>query len=152
MSGAVYPVWKNKFKIGIKGIESKDEDMVPVKGMSTFSPSIDGNPEEWKEMENEGWTSRMVVGKSLGVSLSGKRCLGDPGNDYIEACAWGIGDSCNSKFEWEFPSGAKLSFDCVVVVSNVGGGDADSVAPLEFEVQSDGKPVFTPAPAKAVSK
>ena len=45
----------------------------------------------------------------------------------------------------EFPSGAKLEFDCVLSVTNPGGGDSTNVAGLEFEVQSDGKPTFTTA-------
>ncbi|MDD6713052.1 MAG: hypothetical protein PUE42_02180 [Subdoligranulum sp.] len=64
---------------------------------------------------------------------------------YVANSAWGTGSTCDSSFEWEFPSGAKLEFDCVLSVTNPGGGDSTNVAGLEFEVQSDGKPTFTPA-------
>lgn len=140
----VYPVFENKFKIGTKGRTSAEEDMKTISNLETFSVSIDGNVEEWKPMEAEGWVRRMVTGKSLAISLSGKRDIGDAGNDYVVDNAWGTGTSCDSKFEWEFPSGAKLSFDCVINVTNPGSGDSTNVAGLEFEVQSDGKPTYTP--------
>ena len=141
----VYPVFENKFKIGTKGRTSIDEDMKAVSGLETFSVEIDGNVEEWTPMEAEGWKRRMVTGKSLTITLSGKREIGDEGNDYIADNAWGTGTTCESKFEWEFPSGAKLAFDCVISVTNPGGGDSRNVAGLEFDVMSDGKPTYTPA-------
>lgn len=113
--------------------------------MENFSVSIDGNVEEWSPMEQEGWLKRMVTGKALTISLSGKRCIGDPGNDFVEASAWGTGSDCEAHFEWEFPSGAKLAFPCVLSVTNPGGGESRNVAGLEFDVMSNGKPTFTPA-------
>jgi len=141
----VYPVWENKFKIGSGGRSSTADQMVTIADMESFSVSIDGNVEEWSPMEAEGWLRRMVTGKALTISLTGKRNIGDAGNDYVATNAWGTGAGCESKFEWEFPSGAKLAFDCVLNVTNPGGGDSRNAAPLEFEVMSDGKPVFTPA-------
>ena len=140
----VYPVFENKFKIGKSGRASAVDDMVSISNLETFSVSIDGNIEEWRPMEAEGWLRRMVTGKSLTITLSGKRDVGDPGNDYVSDNAWGTGSSCNTKFEWEFPSGAKLAFDCVLNVTNPGSGDSTAVAALEFEVQADGKPTYTP--------
>ncbi|MEE0381888.1 MAG: hypothetical protein UDN35_05850, partial [Oscillospiraceae bacterium] len=66
--------------------------------------------------------------KALTISLSGKRCIGDPGNDFVEASAWGTGSDCEAHFEWEFPSGAKLAFPCVLSVTNPGGGESRNVA------------------------
>lgn len=145
----VYPVYENKFKIGTAGRSSTTEKMVTIADMETFSVSIDGNVEEWSPMSAEGWLRRAVTGKALSISLSGKRNIGDAGNDYVANNAWGTGASCESKFEWEFPGGAKLAFDCVINVTNPGGGESRNVAPLEFEVLSDGKPTFTPATATA---
>lgn len=145
----VYPVFENKFKIGSKGVASTAAEMVPIAELETFEVAIDGNTEEWSPMEAEGWLKRMVTGKALTVTLSGKRCVGDAGNDYVANSAWGTGESCDTKFEWEFPSGAKLAFDCVLNVTNPGGGESRGVAGLEFEVLSNGKPTYTP-PAPAV--
>lgn len=140
----VYPVYDNVFKISTSGREDAAA-LTKIAEVESFSVSIDGNTEEWKPMNLEGWTRRMVTGKSLTISMTGKRCIGDPGNDYVSSLAWATGASCNSRFSWEFPGGAKLEFDCVISVTNPGGGDSTNVAPLEFDVMSDGKPMYTPA-------
>lgn len=139
----VFPVWENKFKISTTGRTAPN--LATIADMVSFSVSVDGNVEEWSPMDAEGWLRRMVTGKALTISLSGKRNIGDAGNDYVAAKAWCTGKDCETKFEWEFPSGAKLDFDCVLNVTNPGGGEGRNVAPLEFEVLSDGKPTFTPA-------
>ncbi len=79
----VFPVFDNVFKVGKAGRSSEAADMVTVAEMESFSVSIDGNVEEWKPMEAEGWTKRMTAGKALTISLSGKLCPSDPGNAYI---------------------------------------------------------------------
>ena len=123
----VYPVFENKFKIGTAGRASEPTDMKPVSSLETFSVE--------------------VTGKSLTITLSGKREIGDEGNDYVAENAWGTGADCDTRFEWEFPDGATLAFDCVLSVTNPGSGDSTDVAALEFEVHSDGKPTYTPAGA-----
>ena len=142
----VYPVYKNVFKIGTKGLASVlPTDMVVIADIETFSPSIDGTVEEWTPMNTEGWVRALMTGKKLTVSLSGKRNDGDAGNDYVAGLAWKDGLDCSTKAEWTFPSGAKLSFNCVVNVTTPGGGDSTNVDGLEFELICDGKPTFTPA-------
>ena len=139
----VYPVYENAFKINNRG--RSGDALVTIAEMESFSVSIDGNTAEWSPLEAAGWMRRMVTGKSLTITLTGKRHVGDAGNDYLAGLAWCTGADCNSQFEWTFPSGAKLKFDCVVNVTNPGGGESRDVAPLEVEILSDGKPTFTPA-------
>lgn len=138
----VYPVFKNKFKIG----QSKEE-LNDIAEMESFGVSIDGNVEEWSPMEAEGWLKRMVTGKALTISLSGKRCVGDKGNDFLANSAWGTGTDCEGWFQWELPSGAKLEFPCVISVTNPGGGESRNVAGLEADIMSNGKPTYTAATA-----
>lgn len=141
----VYPVYNTKFKIGIKGKASTDEQMATIADMETFSMSIDGTVQTWTPMTTDGWQRALMTGKSFSISLKGKRNVGDPGNDYVAGTTFADGLDCSSKATIEFPDGAKLAFDCVVSVTNNGGGDATDVAPLEFDLQGDGKPVYTPA-------
>nr|WP_245338937.1 hypothetical protein [Paenibacillus shirakamiensis] len=122
--------------------------MLPIKDLETFTPSIDGNTEEWTPMDQGGWTRRAVTGKGLTFSLSGKRNYGDPGNDYIAGLMIGTGQEVETKFEWTMPSGAKLAMDCVINLTTPAGGDSTNIDGLEFELLSDGKPTFTPAPTK----
>jgi len=146
-TAGVYPVFDLKFKIGTKGASSTETDMKEIKDMETFSPSVDGNVEEWTPMDTEGWVRRLMTGKGFAISLSGKRHVGDPGNDYVAGMAWKSGLDCSSKAEIEFPDGDKLAFDCIVNVSTPFGGDSTNVSGLELELQSNGKPTYTEAPA-----
>lgn len=141
----VFPVYDNVFKISTTGRSGETAAMVSIAQMESFSVSIDGNVEEWKPMEAEGWTNRMTTGKALTISLAGKLCPSDPGNAYVAGLAWKSGTDCDTKFEWDFPNGDKLTFDCVVSVTAIGGGDSTNVAALEFDVMSHGKPTYTPA-------
>lgn len=145
MAGTVYPVYNNKFKIGVKGLTSTDSDMVTIAELENFAPSIEGGVEEWNSMTAEGWGDAMMTSKKLSFSFSGKRAYGDAGNDYVAGLAWKSGNDVVTKFEWEFPSGAKVTFDCIVNVTTPGGGDSTAVEALEFEIICKGKPTYAAA-------
>lgn len=135
---AVYPVYNNIFKIG-----SSASDLNTIADMETFEVSFDNNIEEWTPMDQEGWKRRLATGKSLSITLSGKRNVGDGGNDYVAGLGFKSGTDLNSHFEWTMPDGTKIAFACVVNVTNINGGDSTNVGALEFEVMCDGKPTVT---------
>ncbi len=143
-TGKVYPVHNNKFKFGTSGLSSTEEQMVMPQDLENFAPSIDGTVEEWYAMDAGGWAKAAMTGKKLAFSFSGKRSVGDPGNDYIAGLAWKFGQDVMTKFEWEMVSGAKLTCDVVVNVTTPGGGDTTNIDSLEFEVICYGKPTYTP--------
>ena len=145
-NSGVYPVYDNVFKIGTKGRASTAPgDMVQIAEMVNFSITVDGGVEEWNPLEGRGWVNRMVTSKSVTISVSGKLCQSDPGNAYVAGLAWKSGTDCDSKFEWDFPNGDKLAFDCAVNVTAIGGGDGTGIATLEFDIMSRGTPTYTPA-------
>lgn len=141
----VFPVYDLKFKIGIKGETSAVSDMKEIAEMDNFSMSVTSDTQEWNPMEAKGWRKLLVTAKALTISLSGKRNYGDEGNDYIASLALKNGRNCCSKFEIEFPNGDKLEVNCVIKVTNWVGGASTDVQPLEFDVESDGEPIFTQA-------
>ena len=141
----VYPVLNNIFKIGTSGLQSTADQMVTIKDITTFSVSFDNNVEEWTPMDQEGWVRRLLTGKGIKIALSGKRCVGDAGNDYVAGLAFKSGQDVETKFEWTFPSGLKVEFNVVINLTNVGGGESTDAAPLEFEVMTNGKPTVTEA-------
>lgn len=138
----VFPVHGNKFKIGTNGRDSVGADFKVIKDIETFEPTIDGNVEEWNPMDTEGWVRRLTTGKSLGVTLTGKRNYGDDGNDYVAGLALITGEDSNSILEWTLPNGSVLTMPCVINVNIFGGGDSTNVDGLEIEVLSDGQPTF----------
>ncbi len=143
----VYPVFKNVFKIDTTGATGEASNLKAIADMESFSVSIDGNVEEWKPFDQEGWTRRLVTGKALTVSVSGKRNIGDAGNDYVAGLALKTGADSHTTVVWTFPSGATLTIPCVINVTEWESGDSTAVAPLAFDIMSDGMPTYTPAEA-----
>jgi hypothetical protein len=144
-SAGVFPVHNNIFKINKLGRTELPADMVTIKDIETFEPGFESTIEEWTPMDLEGWARQAVTGKKLTLSLTGKRCYGDPGNDYVAGLMIATGQGVESELEWTMPSGAKLTFDCVIDVKKIAGGDSTAIDGLEIDILSDGKPVFTPA-------
>lgn len=141
----VYPVYENQFRINIAGRGgSAAATYENIADMESFSVSFDDNVEEWTPMTTAGWVRRLKTGKGITISLSGKRNVGDKGNDYIASKAWASGKDCNSALEWTFPNGDKVLIPCVINVTSA-GGDSTNVEPLEFDCMSDGEPEFTKA-------
>lgn len=143
ITSGVYPVFENEFKIGISGKASTDEQMKTIADLENFSVALDNNVQEWTPMTTQGWVRRLQTGKGFSITLSGKRNVGDEGNDYVAGLMFKSGQDVNSKFEWIMPDGTSIKFDCVVNISSAGGASTD-VDVLEFEVMSDGAPVVTP--------
>ena len=114
VTSGVYPVFNNVFKIGTKGRASAAEDMKTIADCETFSLSMDNNVEEWTPMTTEGWIRRMQTGKGFSISISGKRNVGDEGNDYVASKLFSTGQAVETKFEWEFADGTTVSFDCII--------------------------------------
>ena len=141
----VFPVHNNKFKINTAGRAGLPATLAIIKDMETFSVAVDGTKEKWTPMDLEGWSRNAITGKSLTISLKGKRNYGDPGNDYIAETLLATGQGCETNLEWELPNGAKLTFDCVIDMKTPGGGDSTKIDSLDFELLSDGKPAFTAA-------
>lgn len=143
ITSGVYPVFENEFKIGIKGKASTAEQMKTIADLENFSVALDNNVQEWTPMTTQGWVRRLQTGKGFSITLSGKRNVGDDGNDYVAGLMFKSGQDVNSKFEWIMPDGTSIAFDCVVNISSAGGASTD-VDVLEFEVMSDGAPTVTP--------
>lgn len=148
----VFPVYGLVFEIGTKGRDSKESDMKEIADMESFEISIDGGVQEWTPMTTNGWARALMTSKKFKVSLKGKRNIGDAGNDYVANVAWKDGLECSTKGSIKFPDGATLKYDCVLDVKAVYGGDSTSVAPLEFDMVGDGRPVYTPGDSGSANK
>lgn len=135
----VYPCHENQFSVGAVGASQLNS----IKNCTTFSVAVNGTVEEWSPYDLEGWTARLMTGKNIVISVTAKRTFGDTGNDFIADCAFAVGHTADAQFSWNFPDGTVVSFAAVVNVKSMGGGDATNVAPLEFDVMSNGKPTIT---------
>lgn len=143
-TSGVYPCYENQFQVDVSGTDTAS--WKSIADLESFSVSFDNGVEEWHPFEQEGWVRRLLTAKGVTISVTGKRNMGDDGNDYVAGLAWKNGREAEADFKWTFPDGTVVTFaDAVINVTNIGSADSTNVAPLEFEVQSNGKPTVTPA-------
>lgn len=141
----VYPCYENQFQIDTAAAGATAA-MKTIADCETFSVSFDNGIEEWTPMDQGGWGRRLMTAKSITISVTAKRNIGDAGNDVVAALAWKNGRNVEKDFQWTFPDGMTVKFSGAVInVTNAGAGDSTAVAPLEFEIMSNGKPEITPA-------
>jgi hypothetical protein len=137
----VYPVYENQFKIG-----AEKSSATTIADMETFSVSFSNGVENWTPMEHKGWQRALMTAKAVTITINGKRNKGDTGNDFIAKKAFTNGRDSEGYFCWIFPDGTTVEWDMAVFdVKNMGAGDSTNVAPLEFDVISNGKPTVTPS-------
>lgn len=145
MKTGVYPCYENQFQIDTAA-EAAQADMKAIADCESFSVSFDNGVEEWTPFETEGWLRRLMTSKGITISVTGKRNVGDAGNDAVAALAFKNGRNVEKDFQWTFPDGTVILFaKAIINVKNAGAGDSTAVAPLEFDIMSNGKPQVTPA-------
>ena len=147
MSGktGVYPCYENQFQIDTAA-SGAEAAMASIADCETFGVSFDNGVEEWYPFDTEGWVRRLLTAKAITISVTAKRNVGDAGNDAVAALAWVNGRDAEKDFHWTVPDGTVVKFTGAVInVTNVGAGDSTAVAPLEFEILSNGKPEITAA-------
>lgn len=141
----VFPVYGVTLEICTAGDISGDTGTwVTIADMETAGFSIETGVETWNSLTEDGWQRALATAKAFTLSMSGKRCIGDPGNDYIASKSFANGRDCDSRVRITFPDGAKFEGGVVVSV-NEQLGDSTNVSPLGFDLTSNGKPTYTPA-------
>lgn len=141
----VYPCYDNQFQIDTSS-SGATAVMKEIADCDSFSVSFDNGVEEWTPFDTKGWRRALMTGKAVTISVTAKRNVGDAGNDAVAELAWANGRSAERDFHWTFPDGTVVKFKSAVFnVTNIGAGDSTAVAPLEFEVMSNGKPEITEA-------
>ena len=139
-TSGVFPCYENQFKV------KSGQTYVTIADCETFEVAFDNNVEEWTPFESEGWIRRLMTGKGVTITVSGKRNVGDAGNNYIASLAFENGRDAEVDFQWTFKDGTIVEFTGAPInVTALGSGDSTAVAPLEFEVLSNGKPTVTSA-------
>lgn len=144
VSSGVFPCWELTFKVDKSNTSTPN--MVTIADCETVEFSFDNGVEEWTPFESEGWVRRLMTAKSVTITVTGKRNIGDAGNDFVAGLSFANGQDAEHDFEVTFADGTKAKFaNAVFNVTSNGGGDATNVAPLEFEVMSNGKPTISQA-------
>lgn len=138
-ASGVYPCYEEQFKI-----KNGSDSFVNIADCESFSVSFDNGVEEWTPFDTEGWVRRLLTAKSVTISVTAKRNVGDAGNDKVAGLAFKYGEAAQADFKWTFKDGTEITFpNSVVNVTALGAGDSTNVAPLEFDVMSNGKPTLS---------
>ena len=115
-----------------------------IADLEELNLTIENNVETWYSIADDGWQNALLTAKALTGSFSGKRTLGDTGNDYLAGLRFNIGKAAEADFQIVFPNDATLEFTAVVGINDILGA-ATNVAPLSGDITGKGKPTFTPA-------
>lgn len=142
VSSGVFPCWELDFKVDVSA--NSTPSWASIADCETVEFSFDNGIEEWTPFESEGWVRRLMTAKSVTITVTGKRNIGDTGNDFVCGLSFVNGQDAEHGFKVVFADGDEVTFENAVFnVTSNGGGDATNVAPLEFEVMSNGKPSIT---------
>ena len=139
-----YAVSECKVKVKTSAASTQTAVYSEIADLEEVRLSLENNTETWYSIKDGGWQNALLTAKALTGSFSGKRTLGDTGNDYLESLRYNIGKSAEADWQIEFPDGSKLEFTAVTALTDILGAATD-VAPLSGDLTGKGKPTFTPA-------
>ena len=124
-------------------VKTEEGTYSPIADLEELSISVENNTETWYSINDNGWQNALLTAKALSGSFSGKRTVGDAGNDYIDNLRYKIGKEAEADFKITFPDESTLEFTAVVGLTDILGSATD-VAPLSGDLTGKGKPKFTP--------
>lgn len=139
-----YAVSECKVKVKTSTADAQTAVYSEIADLEEVNLSLENNTETWYSIKDGGWQNALLTAKALTGSFSGKRTLGDTGNDYLESLRYKMGKSAEADWQIEFPDGSKLEFTAVTALTDILGAATD-VAPLSGDLTGKGKPTFTPA-------
>lgn len=132
MSDTVQYVESTKHKMEI--------DNKQICGLTSVKPDFSGSVETFYTLESAGWQEAFKTGTALKITCTGKRKLGDPGQDKVASLVGANGTDALKPTTWTLPDGTKYKFNGVYDVKNVGGGEGNGMDEIEFDVYCNGKP------------
>lgn len=141
ITSGVFPVHVGSFEVntGTKEVPVWSK----IAELEEATVEIENNTETWNSFAEGGWQSALVTGKSAKVTLKGKRCIGDAGNDLIASKLLLTGQDAYISARLTHPDGSTLTWAQMAcgVKNNGAGGKATDVGALEAELIGHGKPV-----------
>ena len=140
VTSGVFPVHAGNFEVNT-GTTGEPQWAVPAE-IEEINVEISNNTETWNSFKEGGWESALVTGKSVKITVKGKRCIGDAGNDLIAGKLLLTGQDAYIGVRITHADGRTLTWDKMACgVKNDGaGGKATDVGALEAELIGHGKP------------
>lgn len=142
VTSGVFPVHAGSFEVDTSKSKETSPVWSKVAELEEVNVEIDNTTETWSSYSEGGWQSALVTGKATKISLKGKRCIGDAGNDLIAGKLLLSGQDAYVKARITHPDGTTLTWEKMAcgVKNNGAGGKATDVGALEAELIGHGKP------------
>lgn len=140
VTSGVFPVHVGSFEVNVSKTEV--EEWAKVAELEEVNVEVDNNTETWNSFSAGGWQSALVTGKAVKITVKGKRCIGDKGNDLIASKLLLTGQDAYIGVRLTHPDGTTLTWKEMAcgVKNNGSGGKATDVGALEAELVGHGKP------------
>ena len=141
VTSGVFPVHAGNFEVEVTK-EGSTKEWVTVAEIEEVNVEVENTTETWNSFAEGGWQSALVTGKAAKISLKGKRCVGDAGNDLIAGKLLLTGQDAYISARITHPDGTTLTWAkmACAVKNNGAGGKATDVGALEAELTAHGKP------------
>ena len=140
VTNGVFPVHAGSFEVNTSKNESPTWSTVAE--LEEVNVEVENTTETWNSFAAGGWQSALVTGKAAKITLKGKRCVGDAGNDLIAGKFLLTGQDAYIAARIVHPDGTTLTWNqmACAVKNNGAGGKATDVGALEAELTAHGKP------------
>ena len=136
----VYPVHVGSFEVNTS--KTEEPAWSKIAELEEVNIEVENTTETWNSFSEGGWQSAPVTGKAAKITLKGKRCIGDAGNDLIASKMLLTGQDAYVNARVIHPDGTTLEWAqmACAVKNNGAGGKATDVGALEAELTAHGAP------------
>ena len=136
----VYPVHVGSFEVNTS--KTEEPAWSKIAELEEVNIEVENTTETWNSFSEGGWQSALVTGKAAKITLKGKRCIGDAGNDLIASKMLLTGQDAYINARVIHPDGTTLEWAqmACAVKNNGAGGKATDVGALEAELTAHGAP------------
>ncbi|EAC4425325.1 Ig domain-containing protein [Listeria monocytogenes] len=124
---------------------SETGDGTLIKDLETLNISLNSNVEQYTTI-GEVFERAVKTGAALELGLEGKYNETDEGQNELRETWDQVGSKAERVIIVKFPAGSKYEITGPVGIDDFGGGGANDIGAFSATVNSNGTPVFTPAP------
>lgn len=132
------------------GISSTIQDTVTtweyaiLNGIDNASEALNEVVQQYQFLENKGFASNHVTGMAPAWTLSGRRLVGDPAQDYIASLKYSLDVDRKSSFKLTYSKGTDtytLTVPCTICnIQDIAGGASTDDSVFSVEIRFDGEP------------
>lgn len=118
-------------------------------GIDNMQEALNEVVQQYKFMNDEGYSRSRVTGMAPVWTLSGRRIWGDAAQDFIFSKKYGLGAQRETRGKVEYQAGGKtysIEFDCTFANLQEIGGATEENSAITVEIHVDGKPTLKVTP------